>query len=132
MHLRRAFRIGRNGAQQTRDIFSLLVSDLISRFLALRIDEIMAFLQRIGVPGVSRKVIKGHIFLLEKLQLVKKVLYRSSEYYVSTAGRDFIEFNLHRASADLRDKARFKFLISDRLMRSDPSRIAAIRRVVNL
>ena len=107
---------------------SLLISDLICLFFALKLGEIRSFLHAVGMTNVDGTAIKGHIFLLEKLNLVKRVSYRSGLYYVSASDRFFVELNLERAPAELTDRARFRFLVADWLGKGDKSRLVAIRR----
>lgn len=106
---------------------SLLISDLITTFDALRVQEVAEFLHSVGLRNIDRKTIKGHMFLLEKLNLVKKVSHRASDYYVSTADRFFVDLNLSGAPAELTDRTRLRFLVAQKIEADDRSRASAIR-----
>ena len=106
---------------------SLLISDLICLFSALKLGEIKSFLDAVGITDVDGRTIKGHIFLLEKLNLVRRVSYRSGQYYVSIADKLFVELNLEDAPAELADRARLRFLIADWMLKFDKSRARAIQ-----
>ncbi len=107
---------------------SLLISDIISLFSALRIQEITSFLEKIGIKDIDRNKVKGHIFLLEKLGFIEEVPYGSNRYYIDQSNRSFIEYNLRKAPTDIQDRARFKLLISEELRKTDNKRLLAIRK----
>ena len=113
---------------QSRGHVSLLISDLVALFSALRVPEILRFLSAIGLPDIDRKTISSHIFLLEKLKFVKKVSYRANDYYVSTVDRSFVDLNLTGAPAHLRNRDRFRVVVADVIQNEDHSRALAIRR----
>ena len=108
---------------------SLLINDIVRLFSALRISEIVLLLKRIGVSHVSARRIKGHMFLLEKLDFVRKVAYSTNEYYVSFSEQFYIEFNMKKAPHHINDRERFMFLVAQSMKETDKNRYAAIQQI---
>lgn len=81
----------------------------------------------IGIRNFDMNKVKGHLFLLEKLRLIKKVSYGSKNYYIGQSDRSFIEYNLKNPPTDVQDRTRFNFLILDKLKTTDRQRFLAIK-----
>ena len=106
---------------------SLLISDMVNLFSALRITDLEKILGSLDIGKLDRKSIKGHLLLLEKFGFLKKSSYRQSEYYVSTVDKSFIEYNFDEAPTDVRDRSRFKVIASEHYRKNDKSRLLAIK-----
>ncbi len=106
---------------------SLLIGDLVGLFSALRLREIKTILKSIEIDLEEPKL-KGHLLILEKLQLVKKYRYRSVDYYVAIKENNFIEYNFKRAPPLLVDRKRFKVSSNENYRKEDRSRKFAIRK----
>ena len=106
---------------------SLLISDLINLFHALKITEVVSFFKQIGLVDTNRNTIKSHVFLLEKMNLVVKQPYGATDYYISNTDVLFINWNMVNPPANLRDKKRFQFLTARKIKTTDRNRWKAIQ-----
>ena len=107
---------------------SLLITDVIRQFSALKITEIISFLRNIGIEAFDRKKAKGHLFLLEKLDFIKKVQYGPNTYYMPRRDCSFIDYNLVNPPTDIGDRVRFSHIISEAIA-TDHNRSLAIKKV---
>ena len=107
---------------------SLLIGDLIATFSALKIKEIISLLEQMGIQDIDTRTIKGHLFLLEKLDLIKKEYYRSTEYYISPTSRFFIRYDMKNAPVEISDRVRFVTTVLEKIRSADRSRMFAIQR----
>ena len=106
---------------------SLLISDVVNTFSALKIQEITWLLKKIGAHDTKLNKVKGHLFLLDKLGFLKKVSYGSAEYYVGKSDISFIKYNFSAKYAKFRDRARLKIQVISEIRRTDTRRLRAIR-----
>ena len=82
----------------------LLISELIKLFTALRIGEILEYLQHFSIE-LTKKHLERFLFLLEKLNLIVRKEYGRDHYFVNFGSVDFIRFSglgdRDRASSDI-------------------------------
>lgn len=106
---------------------TLLIGDLVDRFSALRIRELVQLLEGLGLKS-EEKSIKHYLLILEKIGFVRRYEYRGSKYYVSVRENNFIEFKLKDAPPDLIDRSRFKINLLEKYRKGDQSRLLAIKK----
>lgn len=106
---------------------SLLIIDLIRLYGACMTREITAALSiLIGVDG--QKTIRKHLFLLEKLELIKQHRHGGT-YYVATSPTDHIAYDfVEGTSRDVADRVRLIMDVRRWFKVNDEQRFAVIRR----
>ncbi len=105
---------------------SLFIIDLIRLYGACMFNEIAEGLLLLNITG--QKTVKKHLFLLEKLDLIKRQK-RGATYYVATSPTNHIAYNFRQGtSRDISDRTRLTMDVRSWFKEEDALRFSVIRR----
>ena len=98
----------------------LMIADLTDIIGIVSKGEIIDCLFALGMEP-DGGILKKYLYLLERLQIIKKLDYSNQVYYVATYSAQFIRYDFLE-QAMIRDRKRAKFLVRQGLKRADPRR----------
>lgn len=103
----------------------LLICDLVDISLALKLGEILEYLQNFNIE-ITEKDLKKYLYLLEKFKLLEKKSY-GDHYYIATDSPSFITFKFNDPKPT-HDRLSIKVDMAVYYLENDKSRHNALKR----
>lgn len=103
----------------------LVIADLIDIIGITSVREITSCLNALG-DDVGRAVRERYLFLLERLEIIKKIKYNNQVYYVTNGRGPFVRYDF-KEEAEIKDRSRAKALIRSALGETDLTRARILR-----